>query len=929
MTETRVQAVDSASSRPPVSRHQPTGAEIARQTKWLGVGQAIADCAFYGTVVLLAALVPPAAFGTVAAGMAIVRIAGIAMDAGTNGSIIAIRNLTSEQVWRAARLNVVVGAVLSVGIALAAGPIAAVFAGGGQAGVVRVLGLGVTLQALTIVPMALLRKVLDFRRYAVVNSISAVSTAVIALCAALLGAGVWALVLRQLLFPALAGMLAWRAARPLVASLPRAAGGGAPLRTGARAIPGFLVVGAATLLAMTLDNLLVGAVTDARQLAFYALGFTLGFAPLTMISWRIGQVLFPAAAATTDLHVVGRRTALAMRLMAVLLCPVVPAAIALAPSAIPAIFGPEWAPMVVPFQILVLVGVIHSIGNMIGESLSGTGNIGFRAWCDAPWAAVTLIAVAALAQVAGIRGAAAAHLLTVVPLIAAYVLLGSRRIGTKPVELWRALRGVLGPIGAQLGVTLGVLALVPGLPRLAGGATAAAAGLIALAMGLWLAPSRPLADLRSALRSTFGRPRSRASTGGERRPRVSKRGRMPGLEGLRAVAAISILLLHSWQYSDPAGAVSLGPLSPVVLNGLPLGVTLFFTLSGFLLYLPFSAAILRGKPRPAFARYLRNRALRILPAYWVILLLVALVLQSALVWDSKDGSAAAAAMHEPALLLRNLLLVQGYDPTTLLTGIGPAWSLAVEAVFYVMLPVLVLLAAGMARRATSHAGRLRAVLAPAVVLLTTGISGKLFGALVVTSGDGWDPTWHSVIERSFWGQADLFAFGLIVAVVRIEVDDGRIRLPAWWRSAAWAGIALVAFVGGLVPLGLPEYAYGTLVALGFGLLLALVVLPGPSATRPRLVRMLESRAFVATGVISYSLFLWNDPITRFLAAHHLTLPGHAGLLANIALIFALSWTAAALTYRYVERPALRWKTTRGAQRASHSTLAPERLRATP
>lgn len=932
------------SDAPPLA--EPTGHDIATQAKWLAAGQVVADGAFYGAIVVLAALVPPVAFGTVAAGMAIIRIAAIVMESGTGGAIIAARDLTVEQARRVAVLNVAIGALLSLGIALAAGPMAAVLASGGEEAVLRVLGLALTLQALTIVPVALLRKAMEFRRYAKVNSISAFSTAVIAVGAGLLGAGVWALVVRQMLFPALLALLAWREARPIARSLPHAAGS-VRLRRAPRGVRGFLVVGAAGLLTMTLDNLLVGAVTDARQLAFYALSFTLGFAPLTLISWRLGQVLFPAAAATTDRRLVGRRTAHAMRLAALLLCPLLPVAVALAPATIPTVLGPDWTGMVVPFEILLLVGITHAVANMVGESLSGTGNIGFRARIDVPWAAATLVGVVILGQIAGIRGAAAAHLVTVAPLCAAYAVVGSRRIGTGPLELWRAMRGVLVPAGAQAGVTLGVLAVLQPLPLMATGAIAAIAGLTALAVGLCLAPSRPLGDLWAVLRMAFGGPERAPSEAEESQQPIGESGirasapaspppepgtaargaRLHGIEGLRALAATSIVLLHCWQYSGPRGPVSLGPMTQLVLRGLPLGVTLFFTLSGFLLYAPFAAALIRGEPRPSFGRYVRRRALRILPAYWAILLLVALLLGSALVWDPA-GHARPAHIHDAGLLARNLLLIQAYDPRTVLTGIGPAWSLAVEAVFYVALPLLVLIAAWLARAASSRSGRRRAALVPAGVLLAVGISGKLVAGLIVTSGHGWDPTWHSVIERSFWGQADLFTFGVALAVLRTEVEDGRARLPPWWRKAAWAGIVGIALASGLVSLGLHEYAYGTLVGLAFALLLALVVLPGEHAHPPWIVRVLESRPFVATGVISYSLFLWNDPVTRWLGAHGLTLPGPVGLIGNIALIAALSWAVAGLTYRCVERPAMHWRRSRGA-RPRPSSFAAEQLEAAP
>jgi len=92
---------------------------------------------------------------------------------------------------------------------------------------------------------------------------------------------------------------------------------------------------------------------------------------------------------------------------------------------------------------------------------------------------------------------------------------------------------------------------------------------------------------------------------------------IPGVEGVRAIAAASILVYHCWRYGAEGGSrAHLGLVNRFVLPHLPLGVTLFFSLSGFLLYQPFVAAALSGSPFPKVGTYFRNRALRILPAYW-------------------------------------------------------------------------------------------------------------------------------------------------------------------------------------------------------------------------------------------------------------------------------------------------------------------------
>lgn len=312
---------------------------------------------------------------------------------------------------------------------------------------------------------------------------------------------------------------------------------------------------------------------------------------------------------------------------------------------------------------------------------------------------------------------------------------------------------------------------------------------------------------------------------------------------------------------------------------------------------------MRRERRPSPSRYLRNRALRILPAYWVILLISALVLESVRTPDGTVG-----ALRDPWPLTQSLLFVQNYDPDQVVTGIGPAWSLNVEVVFYVLLPGLAALGYALAR----HVGGFRAALVPAAVLLVLGLVGKAIAAYAVPpkyAYGGWESDWHSVIERSFLGQADLFAFGMALAVIRVLWEDGRVRLPAWWRlpTLLVSATSLLVICAKATNDGeqMSYSPWNTVVALDFAILLALVVLVHREDPRPRLVGLLETRVLVTVGVASYSLFLWHNPLVQWLQAHGLTLGGTLGFLVNLALIAGLAIAISLATYRLVEAPSLR------------------------
>ena len=166
-----------------------------------------------------------------------------------------------------------------------------------------------------------------------------------------------------------------------------------------------------------------------------------------------------------------------------------------------------------------------------------------------------------------------------------------------------------------------------------------------------------------------------AATGGGRR------GRLSGIDGLRGIAALSVLLFHLWLYarvSPPAGAVS--GVADWAWSSMRWGLILFFVLSGFLLYRPWLAAG-RGGARPDLRRYARSRAARILPAYYL-----ALAASVLLLW----GSGAVPGVRLPSTESLPLFLVfaQNFSGGSLLTLDPPMWTLAVEVSFYLALPLL-------------------------------------------------------------------------------------------------------------------------------------------------------------------------------------------------------------------------------------------------
>jgi O-antigen/teichoic acid export membrane protein len=477
---------------------------LVSAASWMSGAHLIAQAFAYGSLIVLARLLPPDSFGTVAAGTAIVWVAVMLMDSGTHGSIVVGPQLTHSALRRTFRRCLLVAAALAAVMAVGAEAIVGTVVKGGDATALAVLALSLPLYAVALIPQAVLHRAMEFGKLARLTAASNAGSAAVAVVAGLAGAGIWALVARQLLWFALLAALASALARPY---LPARSSTPARIeeRRGTSDHRWFLLFGMTLLLGMNLDYLVIGSWGDVGEIGLYAMAFLIAFAPVEHFSSQVGKVLF-AAAAASGRDASGPRTVQAVRLMSMLLLPLLPVAIVLAPPLIPAILGTEWTGVVPPFQVLLVVGVGHAITNCVGEALSGVGQIAFRAKLNVGWCAATLIALVLLVPLDGIRGAALAHLAVFVPLAGVYATAAASRAGTAAQELWRGLRPIATAVGLQAAAT-GALALglsAAGADESVAACTGAVAGLGVMAAVMGLTEDSPARDAAALLRVSLG-----------------------------------------------------------------------------------------------------------------------------------------------------------------------------------------------------------------------------------------------------------------------------------------------------------------------------------------------------------------------------------------------------------------------------------------
>jgi peptidoglycan/LPS O-acetylase OafA/YrhL len=390
--------------------------------------------------------------------------------------------------------------------------------------------------------------------------------------------------------------------------------------------------------------------------------------------------------------------------------------------------------------------------------------------------------------------------------------------------------------------------------------------------------------------------------------------RFPCFDGLRALAALSIVVTHV-SFASGANSASILGVFFARMDG---GVAVFFVLSGFLLYRPFIVAHVRDRPRPAAGAFLWRRFLRIYPAYWLVVTVVIYVF-------------ADKSIPSLKVFFLDYSLLNVYFTKYAFGPLVQSWTLSAEIAFYVLVPIWAYLVSR--RRAATPQLRLRReVIGIAVLVLISTV----YKAVVIGSGLSFGRVGQLKQLLPWW--LDLFGVGMLFAVGSVAVRElgwsTPLRLDRRWVPGVCWFLAVATFWIVAAGIGLPwttpaipmhllwaqQYLYG--------LTAALLVLPavfGPQGRDTSLVRrFLTTKVMVYLGVVSYGIYLWHDPwIDRFLAwTHQQTFTVYRGdypfmwhtsayisvpFLTFLVAVLALTIPTASLSWYGLERPLQRFK----------------------
>jgi peptidoglycan/LPS O-acetylase OafA/YrhL len=385
-----------------------------------------------------------------------------------------------------------------------------------------------------------------------------------------------------------------------------------------------------------------------------------------------------------------------------------------------------------------------------------------------------------------------------------------------------------------------------------------------------------------------------------------------GFDGLRAIAAVSVLVVHTSFISGFTFQSSLG----IYTGRLEIGVSIFFLISGFLLYRPFVISHLTGRSAPSTGRFWERRLLRIVPAYWLALTLMTYVFHVTTI----DPGIRQIAIH--------YLFLQIYFPSSATLGIGQAWSLCTEMSFYLVLPFIAL-AIG-ARAKTQRSQMVREVLAIGTLYLISVCFRWWLTHIPITKVVNGhqqlvcEP--HCAVHAplslvmNLWlpARLDLFALGMLLAALSAWWTE-RDTEPAWlsnrwmpWLSWAGAGIAFwcVSNLGvPTTPIALVPPAKEMEMQALYGVFAFLLLLPavfGPE-DRSLVRRLLRCWPVASIGVVSYGIYLWHLGVaTKFVSAAGYTLFEVPFWILTLA-VFAITTVIATISYFGLEKPMLRIK----------------------
>jgi lipopolysaccharide exporter len=404
--------------------------------RWVTLARIVIEVSLLGAMVVLARLIPPAAFGVFAVVLIVQELALSLPMEGIGSAIVQRKTIRRAHLEAGMSLSIGVGVTLAVLTLVVAQLVVKPLYDTQTAQMVMLAAPWYLIGALYSVSTSVMRRRLDFTRLSLIELAMNTTRAVASIALAVAGLDVTALVLGNLV-----GMSCALVLSLIFAPVPRP-------RWHKQEVRDLLPYGGPAALACVAwtgfrngDYAIIGARLGAAQAGYYYRGYQLAVEYQKKISVVMAQMAFPVLARTTGADAMFALRNRMVRLLTVVLFPLLGLLVLLAPVVVPWLFGPEWTPAVVPTQILAAGGAATLTIDATGSALQAAGRaramLGYGVAHFAVYIAVVLV-VSAHGLVAVAAGASIVHAAFLV--VAYYLMLSGT--GVNP---FKALADDVGP----------------------------------------------------------------------------------------------------------------------------------------------------------------------------------------------------------------------------------------------------------------------------------------------------------------------------------------------------------------------------------------------------------------------------------------------------------------------------------------------------
>ncbi len=354
-----------------------------------------------------------------------------------------------------------------------------------------------------------------------------------------------------------------------------------------------------------------------------------------------------------------------------------------------------------------------------------------------------------------------------------------------------------------------------------------------------------------------------------------------GGDGLRAIAALSVLVFHvtidaAKSHKSPGDTLnSIYGGATNWLTTLSTGLFVFFVLTGYLIGGRYARAWVSGGSYPQVGTFIKKRVRRIVPLFWLMGIVTVIVY----------GTMGTSLPRVAALFG----FAQVYWPSAFEYKLGQAWTLDVEMTFYVALPLVALLLARVPLKGRTP--EFRAVLLSVVVLLAGFVSMKLY-----VRGDP-GVTLARSLPGLFWAFSPGIILGALEPVLAHRFRGAR---PAKWLAWTMIGMSALAYLTltGLTGGQLAQRAVAIYVCAG-GLVGGVMVHQWVTG---RGLRWLDNRAMHALGRWSFGIYLTHLVIEEQLLNHVIKGDPIPAFLLGLAISIPVTVGVSAALWRYWEKP---------------------------